>query len=72
MNTWWTVADRLESGKLNDAEFALEVVVASEMPEEVRQEAEQLLHDLSQLKARLAGHSKHVLSKMDGVMWPVI
>jgi hypothetical protein len=75
MNTWWKVADMVEARESKDlqkVEFGLEVVVSSEMPEEVRHEAERLLHDVEQLRARLKMHAQHVLSKMDGVMWPVI
>lgn len=72
MNTWWTVADRLESPDMDKAQFGLEVVAASEMPDEVKREAEALMAEVANLRAKLKAHSKHVLSKMDGVMWPAI
>lgn len=76
MNTWWKVADMLDSGEttkaLDRAQFGLEVVLDSEMPDEVKAEAEELHAEITRLKERLKAHSKHMLSKMDGVMWPVI
>lgn len=72
MNTWWKVADWLESGSFEKALDGLEVVHASEMPEEVKVEAAELMQQLFDLERKLKEHSKHVLSKMDGVMWPVI
>ena len=44
MNTWWKVADMLD-GKgtqtaLENVEFGLEIVTSSEMPDEVRHEAD--------------------------------
>ncbi len=71
MNTWWNVADLLDSPNLLDVEEGLGVVVGSEMPPEVKAEAEALLKEVAALQAKVAAHSKHVLSKMDGVMWPV-
>lgn len=76
MNTWWKVADMLDGKRpteaLEDIQFGLNVVAESEMPPEVKAEALALSAEISKLKSRLEEHSKHVLSKMDGVMWPVI
>lgn len=76
MNTWWKVSDMLDGDKtmqgLERSERGLEVVLGSEMPEEVKAEAAELAADIARLKERLRAHSKHMLSKMDGVMWPVL
>ncbi len=72
MNTWWNVADLVESANLHDVEDGLRVVVGSEMPPEVKAEAEALLEEVATLQAKLKAHSNNVLSKMDGVMWPVL
>lgn len=76
MNTWWKVSDLLDGEKtmqgLERPERALEVVLGSEMPEEVKAEAAELAAEIAHLKERLKAHSQHVLSKMDGVMWPVL
>lgn len=76
MNTWWKVADMLDdkdtTKALDRAQFGLEVVIESEMPDEVKAEATELHAEITRLKERLKAHSKHMLSKMDGVMWPVI
>lgn len=42
------------------------------MPDEVKAEAEELYAEITHLKERLKAYSKHMLFKMDGVMWPVI
>ncbi len=72
MNTWWNVADLIESENLLDAADGLHVVVKSEMPIEIKAEAETLLQEIAALQAKLKSHSKNVLSNMDGVMWPVL